>query len=176
MNSKLFILLFCLLISLVSTYAENSSTTNQTEALISRAYFEKEFEPYLRLDPLLLTIGGCKIFKTPEGGMLLVAVGMTSTKGKSWLKIHDDIGDKPYEQLARFASVKVSVVSKIDKSTTIVIDNGREHSMHRKELIKKIVSYSENYFHQFPTIGHWFSSDGETYYLAVGKYIELKNE
>ncbi len=175
MNCRLLVVCLGLLVALC--LAESTKEAQpQNNDLISRAIFDKSVEPYLRADTLLLTVGGCKIIRTPEGKHLLVSVGMTETEGKSWLRIQDDVTDKPYAALARFKEVKVSTMSRMERTSSLTVVNGEEKSILKKDLIKKISSFSEGYFHQLPVIGQWFSKDGKTYYLAIGKFIELKGE
>lgn len=167
---------FILLFPLLLCQADIGRKHEEGEVLVSKVAIEKDFHDYLMSDPVMLTVGGCKIYKTPEGKLLLVAVGMTSTAGKSLVKILDDVADKPYEKLARFTNVKVSVYSRASRTTRITMENSQEYTLSRKELVKRIVSFSEAYFCQFQVIGHWYSLDGKTYYQAVGKILELEDE
>ena len=104
----------------------------------------------------------------------MVAVGMTSTEGKNYVQIMDDVADKPFQELAKFDEVRIASSRKSENSTQLTFKNGVETSLQKKEVISKVTSYYDGFFSSFPKIGQWYSPDGKLFFMAVGRYLDEK--
>lgn len=159
--------LFILLLFYGTLFAENEKKVKLNDHLISNAFFRPEFENYLRSDPILLTSlnGGCRIWRLPDKRILVIAVGVCTTKNKNYAQIISDVGDKPYAELIKFRN---GVTTSLYRRYESRIVNNTEIQKTR-EIIK---SFSIGHIYKLPVIAHWYSLDKSFYFQAVGDFLK----
>lgn len=158
MIRRYILLLLCVFCICCSLYAQDKKTQKLNDHLISRAVFcNTNIEKSLRAAPLLLTAPGCKILTLPDKRRMLVAVGVTSTVGKNYVQILNDVGDKPYDELLKW---KNGIQMKGVMQYKVKND---DYTM--EEIITSI---SKGHMKSLPKIAHWYSADGTCYFQAIG--------
>ena len=154
-----------------------SNVTMESSVISRIRIFQEEFKSYLLGDKGLLLAGGAKMVEIHQRKYIIIAVGMTSTKGKSLMKIRNDVKDKPFEELARFFCGTENFSSREMQEDLEIIADKNERKVNVKDISRnKSVSVSKGHFHGYSVVGEWYSLDGEFFYQAIGKVVTSKTD
>ncbi len=137
---------------------------------------EKEFEPFLLKNPLLMDFTGCKIIQLKNGDAILLSVAVTTLKDNSASERIRAEKVCRVKALAAIVAEKNGVhvyraESLIDK-TEIKLENGVESAKSITEVLEITKTKVQGITKDVPLIGTWLSKDGDQFYLALGKRIK----
>jgi hypothetical protein len=137
---------------------------------------EKEYEPFLLKNPLLMDFTGCKIIRLKNGDAILLSVASTT--------LNDNSSSERIraEKVCRIKALAAIVAEKngvqvfraeslIDK-TEIKLENGVESANSITEVLEITKTKVQGITKDVPLIGTWLSKGGDQFYLALGKRIK----
>lgn len=141
---------------------------------VVRGHFVPEFEPFLFKDSILLELGGCRAFRTENGKIVLIAVGVADVKDQSAgdrIRRKRIAEHRAFGELAKHDGVEVSYFAERGKTTTVLTKNRQETGESRRTSTSRIRISAETYVSSMITVGQWYSRDGKHFYLAKGAIV-----
>ena len=137
---------------------------------------EADFEVYLKSNPLLMEVAGCKIISRKDGSTVVIAVGSTALNDKGAadkLRAEKVCRVKALTSLvAEKQGVQIVHIEESKDSTVVVFEQGVEKASSVMDLLKITKAKVEGITHDMPIIGRWRSADGGVYFLAIGAFID----
>jgi len=141
---------------------------------IKDATFDQIFEPVLRLQPVLLKNGGCRLVKF-DGSLYFVAVGTTEIREASsseklrQLRVGRVQAQK--EAIAFLEATKVVAEEKLVEKTTVTTKDGKTSAEVLRTLDETTATKVHGVLNSLTDIGTWSSADGNAFFFAIGKKL-----
>ncbi|MDZ4849975.1 MAG: hypothetical protein SGI77_11875 [Pirellulaceae bacterium] len=146
----------------------------------SDVVIDKEFQPYLVRNRLLMEVTGAKIIKLKNGQTILLSVASTVLKDDSAmerLRAEKVCRIKALAGLvAEKKGVQVCHVETLKELTEVIIDKKVETGMNISDLLQVTRTKVEGITKDMPVIGRWRSKDGAVFYLAIGSQLNSNGE
>lgn len=137
---------------------------------------EADFEPYLTSNRLLMEVTGAKVIRRKDGTSVVISVGSTVLKdssAKERLRAEKICRVKALASVvAEKQGIQVAHTEMVKEETVIVLDEAKERATSVMEVLQVTKTKVEGMTRDMPVIGQWRSTDGETYYLAIGAIFD----
>ncbi len=141
---------------------------------------DKQFQPYLLSNPLLMEFTGAKVVRDRQGRTILLSVASTVLKNDSpaeRLRAEKVCKAKTFAgMVAEKHGVQVCHVETLNEKTVVVIDAGGETGKNVSELLQVTQTKIEGITKDMPVIGRWKSNSGDVFYVAVGVILDKNGE
>ena len=146
----------------------------------SDVVIDKEFQPYLVHNRLLMEVTGAKIIKLKNGQTILLSVASTVLKddsAKERLRAEKVCRTKALASIiAEKKGVQVCHLETLKEKTEVIIDEKGETGTSISELLQVTQTKVEGITKDMPVIGRWRSRDGAVFYLAIGSQLDSNGE
>lgn len=153
-----------------------SASAAAGEPGFSDVVLDKQFQPYLLGNPLLMELAGAKVIRDKGGRTILLAVASTAMKDNSpadRLRAEKVCRVKAFAAMvAEKKGIQVCHTETLNENTKVVIDEKGESATSVSDLIQVTKTKVEGIARDMPVIGRWRNKDGDIFYLAIGVIVD----